>query len=143
MWSSTSSQPPPRTQITVPAVLSWASGITHLISSTFGQGHCAGTSTQTRVSGQRYAEQGTSCEQSISKASCASEQGLELTSISLCSPVVGTRRSLSLLPSGVFTLEHLLEETPKLCSSQLTEQQDSEDCEVLGHASRHKQGGQG
>ena len=101
------------------------------MSSTFGQGHCAGASTQTRVSGQRYVEQGTGREQCVSDVSCTSREGL--TSICLCSPVVSAWGSLPLLPSGVFALEHLLKEA-KLCGSQLTEQQGSKDREVLGHS---------
>jgi len=103
----------------------------HLMSSTFGQGHCGGASTQTRVSGQRYAEQGTGSKERMSGVSCANRQ--RLTGISLCSPVVGTRGSLSLLSSRVFALEHLLKEVAKLCGRELTEQQNSEGREILGH----------
>jgi len=82
------------------------------MSSTSGQGHCVGPSTHTRVSGQRYVEQGTGHEQRMSDISRASRQ--ELTGVGLGSPVVSTWRSLSLLP--VFALEHLLKEATKLCS---------------------------
>ena len=70
----------------------------------------------------------------MSDISCASGQGL--TGISLCSPVVSTRRPLPLLlPSGVVALKHLFKEAAKLCSGQLAGQQNDEDREILEHAS--------
>jgi len=53
----------------------------------------------------------------MSAVSCVSSRGL--TSISLCSPMVSTWRSLLL--SGMAAWEHVLKEA-KLCSRKLTEQ---------------------